>query len=342
MSGKDVTTLAEVAVFRPRTKFGQMGIDHVPFDVLTGTEDFEHKILRDLARESVCACVVGPSGAGKSSAIAWICQQLPASHIALRVPISALDDATSVSEVSSRALASALDAISLEDYQRQALEHARADEIVTERGQPGVTSSKLGGGPVPAEVNIQLGTLRHQLARGQLPGDRIAGLERLIQILVANDLTPVFVLEDTEAALGGDDRDRVEGFFDGPIRAFMQEVDAPLLLAAQEHLTAASDAFRRLEPAMSRIVLPRFEERAHEALVVILQHRVRLEELELDVREVIEDEAIEVFAESYRTTGGNLRLTLAAAHSATEYAVEARSDRVRASHARAGASDWQR
>jgi hypothetical protein len=90
---------------------------------------------------------------GKSSLIAYVCSRLPETYVAFRLPVTGADDPTSVSVMASMALGIALRAIELEEQQRPALEFARAESAVTERGEPRVTSGKLGGGPVPAEVN---------------------------------------------------------------------------------------------------------------------------------------------------------------------------------------------
>lgn len=149
------------------------------------------------------------------------------------------DDPTSVSVLAALTLSGALAALDLERHQRETLERARADTTNLESSRPKF-GAKLGGGPVPAEVHGELATLNQQLQTNRLAGERLAGLDRLISILVERGLKPTFVLEDTEAAIGGrDEQEQIDAFFAGPVTAFVQEIDAPCLIAVQEPLATA-------------------------------------------------------------------------------------------------------
>ncbi len=208
MTPEQIEFLAGQGAFRPRQHFSHLAADHVPFDELTGRATFETRALRAVTANDTAVGILGPRGAGKSSLIAYVCAHLPDTHVALRVPVTGADDPTNVSTVAAVALSQALADIDLEHYQREALERARADRATVEQVPGGLRSGTLGGGPIPAQVNVELGTLREQLTSNRLAAERLAGLDRLITILVARDLQPVFVLEDTEAAIGGADQYR--------------------------------------------------------------------------------------------------------------------------------------
>lgn len=283
--------------------------------------------------------VQGPIGAGKSSLIASVCADLPSTHVALRVPVVGADDPTSVSVLAALTLSGALAAIEMEAHQRQALEEARADraERVT---TPGTLGAKLGGGPIPAEVAVESGTLSEQLQTNRLAGERLAGLDRLISILVAHGREPIFVLEDTEAAVGGrEDHERIEAFFAGPVTAFVQEVEAPCLVAVQDPFAEAA-AFRRLAPSFELIELPTFPD-ARAALAVIAAHRLRAHDLDVIVADVIDRDALEVLVAFYDEAHRSLRLTLAALQSAVDHAADLSASTVRAAHVRVGADEWR-
>lgn len=165
--------------------------------------------------------IVGPRGAGKSSLIAYVCANLSSAYIALRVPVTGADEPNNVSVVAAVALSQALADIELEQEQRETLARARADEQSEQRTPGGLRGGTLGGGPIPAAVHAELATLQRQLTTNRLAAERLAGLDRLISILVARGVQPVFVLEDTEAAIGGADRpDLAAAFLAGPVRAF--------------------------------------------------------------------------------------------------------------------------
>lgn len=211
-----IELIAAKGVFRPRGHFTQLAADHVPFDRLVGQDRYETAALQALSSDAPVG-VVGPRGAGKSSLIAHVCAHLPNTHVALRVPVTGADDPTSVSVVAAVALTQALDDLDLERYQREALNRARADQDTQEYTPGGLRGATLGGGPIPAQVHGELRTLREELTTNRLAAERLAGLDRLITILVARELQPIFVLEDTEAAIGGADQpDVAAAFLAGP------------------------------------------------------------------------------------------------------------------------------
>jgi hypothetical protein len=242
MSAELIALAVERGIFQPRHQFAQLASDHVPFDSLTGSARFEAKALRSVLRGGTVG-ILGPRGGGKSSLIARVCGDLPDSHVALRVPVSGADRPESVSVMGAVALGQALNDLEMEDRYRREIALARADGVTVEEDS-GKVGGILGGGPVPAAVHAELGSLREEVRTGSQAVDRLAGLERLIAILRSRDRFPVFVLEDTEAAIGGSDPELAEQFLSGPVHAFINELDASFLIAVQ-------DVFARL--ALSRI-----------------------------------------------------------------------------------------
>ncbi|MDQ3676330.1 MAG: hypothetical protein M3401_05925 [Actinomycetota bacterium] len=339
MSTDRIFALAEQRVFQPRSQFAQLVHDHVAFDDLASRPAFESVAARALVQQRTSVAVRGPVGAGKSSLIAAVCAALPDTHIALRVPIVGADDPTSVSVLAALTLSGALAALELERGQREALERARADHVSRDL-TPARFGGKLGGGPVPVEVHGELETLSEHLQRNRLAGERLAGLDRLVSILVARGLEPTFVLEDTEAAVGGrDEQDQIEAFFAGPVSAFVQEVDAACLIAVQDPL-AAAPAFRRLAPSLELIDLPAFPD-AHAALTAIAAHRLTVHELDFGVADVIGADAIDALVAFYDEANRSLRLTLAALQSAADHAADLSADLLRAAHVRVGTQEWR-
>jgi len=337
-----IADLAARRVFHPRSQFVLLAEDHVPFDRLAGRAVYETAALRTLTSDATTVAVRGGVGTGKSSLIAALCRALPPTHVALRVPVVGADDPTSVSVVAALTLSTALNAIEMERSQREALERARADELMTTPKQTR-SGGTLGGGPVPVEVHAELETLTTQLGNRQLAGERLAGLDRLISILVSRGLTPVFVLEDTEAAVGGREREEVaEAFFAGPVAAFMQEIEAPMLIAVQEVLTEAA-SFRRLAPSMHLIELPAFDRiHAAQALKAIAQHRLDAHDMATPVERVVAADAVEALVSVYHEADQSFRVTLAVLQSSVEHTADDGAARLGAVHVRAGAGEWGR
>jgi hypothetical protein len=342
MTAAHIELLANQGAFRPRQHFSQLVADHVPFDELAGRAAFEARALQAVTADDTPVGVLGPRGAGKSSLIAHVCAHLPDTHIALRVPVTGADDPTSVSTVAAVALSQALVELDLECYQRDALERARADQTTVESVAPGIRGGTLGGGPIPAAVHAELGTLREQLTRNQLASERLAGLDRLITILVSRDLQPVFVLEDTEAAVGGADQDDVAAaFLAGPVRAFVNELEAPCLIAVQnvfEHI----DGFAQLAASLRLVEIPVLDDaRTRDALGAIVANRLRQHEIQDDPDTIIAGEALTLLIAFYDETERNLRLTMAALQSAAEYAADSRAEHIAPGHVRAAVTDWR-
>ena len=339
MTPEQLADIATMRVFQPRSQFGQLASDHVRFDLLAARPAFEELALRALTERRAGVAIRGPVGAGKSSLIAAVCAALPDTHVALRVPIVGADNPTSVSVVAAVTLSAALSAIELERDQRQALEAARADAVTSER-RPLQLGGKLGGGPVPGEVHAELGTLSRQLETNRLAGERLAGLDRLISILVARGVEPIFVLEDTEAAVGGrDDRERVEQFFAGPVTAFVQELDAACVIAVQDPLATAA-AFQRLAPSLELVDVPELPD-PQRALSTIAEHRLRLYDVDLPVDELISCDALDALVTFYEEANRSLRLTLAALQSAIDHAADLGASELIAAHVSVGAQEWR-
>jgi hypothetical protein len=337
-----IELIAAQGVFRPRGHFSQLAVDHVPFDLLLGRESFEAAALTAVTGDDTAVGVLGPRGAGKSSLIAHVCAHLPDTHLALRVPVTGADDPTSTSVVAAVALSQALDDIELERYQRETLERARSDTSTQQRSPGGLRRGTLGGGVIPAQVHAELSTLREDLTANRLAAERLAGLERLITILVARELQPVFVLEDTEAAVGGADRaDVASAFLAGPVHAFVHEVQAPCLIAIQDAFRAC-DAFADLAAGMRLVEIPALDENhARDALAAIVANRLLQHDVSGEATAVLTEEALVQLIAFYDETDRSLRFMLAALQSAAEYAADMRAQRIADGHVRAAIADWR-
>jgi energy-coupling factor transporter ATP-binding protein EcfA2 len=342
MTTELVASIASQGVFRPRQQFSHLAQDHVPFDELVGKRAYESRALTAVTAEETVVGIIGPRGAGKSSLIAGVCAVLPDTHVALRVPVTGADDPTSVNVIAAVALSQALDDLELERYQREALERARADDVAVERTPGGLRGGTLGGGVIPAQVHAELATLREQFTTNRLAAERLAGLDRLITILVARGLQPVFVFEDTEAAIGGADRpDVADGFLSGPVHALVHEVEAACMIAVQDVFTTAP-SFGQLAASMALVEIPVFDEtHASGALTAIVDNRLEQHELSQTADSVVGDDALEQLIAFYDESSRNLRFTLAALQSSVEYAADTRAEQVGPGHMRAAVSDWR-
>ncbi len=270
-----------------------------------------------------------------------MCSKLPETHTALRVPVSGANEPTSVDVMGAVALSGALKDLEMEDCHREEIESARADGRTFEE-VPGKIGGTLGGGAIPAAVHAELGSLREQVEVRSQAVDRLAGLERLIGILRSRGLQPVFVLEDTEAAIGGAEPEEAELFFSGPVHSFINELDASFLIAIQDAF-ASTRAFQDLAGAFALVELPGLEEaEIVPALTQIIERRLlRHDGSEQSADQLLSSDALQVLASLYGENGSNLRETLAALQSACEYALESGADIVSAGQVHAAANDWR-
>jgi len=342
MSAEQVAYIAHKAAFRPRSRLWELHELHVPLDQLAGSDAYEQRAITRIS-EGACVAVLGSSGAGKSSVIAWVCYQLPPSHFALRIPITGVEDPGSVGEIARLALSITLDEVVLDATAQDDLEKTRATSQTTTRTPSGIASAKLGGGVIPAEVNLNVASLREEFSQERLGGDHLLALNgRLVPTLAEAGTTPVFVFEDTEATVGGaDDRHRAEAFFAGPLSAFVDQVDAPTIVAVQTHLINGSRAFDRLAPVLELITIPLLSDRARNAIETILARRTKLAQPNAQLASIIDTTALDALTEFYTQSDGDLRRVLAAAHEAAEHAAADQAPQISESHARFGIAQWQ-
>jgi energy-coupling factor transporter ATP-binding protein EcfA2 len=341
MSASLIGLVAERGIFQPRKKFSELAADHVAVDALSGSSRFETRARRAVVERGDAVAICGPRGCGKSSLIANLCAELPDTHIALRVPVIGADDPTSVSVMGAVALSQALGDLDIDESHREALERARSDRR-TVAEEPTKVGGSLGGGPIPFGLNLELGTLREQVEQESLAVDRLGGLQRLIAILRERGRSPVFVLEDTEAVLGGDDRGRAEEFFSGPVAAFVGELDAPLLIAVQD-VFVGTQSFARLADGMVRVDLPGITAvQISPALGRIVESRLAQHAEPRSADELMDGEAKQVLSGFYESNDSDLRATLATLQAACEASAEVGSELVGANAVREAAADWRK
>lgn len=342
MSSGLISTAAEGRYFYPRHRFHELAEDHVPFDQLLGGSSYEARALRECVDREGVAAILGPRGGGKSSLIAYVCGQLPETHLPLRLPVTVLDDPTSIEAVCALALDRALEEIELSAEQRAALERAGAESVTVARTPGGIKGGKAGGGHIPLEVRYEVASLREELRKVPGASGRFAGLDRLISILVDRDLRPVLVLEDTEAAIGGENLETAEGFLGGPLRALSRELDTALLVAIQD-VFRKTEEFGHLVSSMAMIEIPTFDDdQAHTALTAIVANRLDANGVNgVDATEILDADALGHLVDFYRGTERNLRFTLAMLQMACEMAAEDSAETIGPGQLRAAAEAWR-
>ena len=341
-----MSALADIrakGVFRA-PQFVDLGSAHVPFDTLTGRDAVEGPILAAVGAGS-SAAIIGARGGGKSSVLAWVCRQLPADHVAIRVPVVGMSDPSDPAVLGSVALGAALEAARAHDVdvsggEHEVIERARADEL-TRRPGGARGGARIGGGPIPAEVSTQLKSLEIEYTRGKQPLDRLYGLDRLIGIFTYHGRVPVLVIEDTEAALGPGVADEArDRFFTNSLKLLVSEVETPTIIAVQEHFTVLG-AYAQLRPHLFEASIPLLAADAVDGLRAILARRLAIFEIAVAPEELIAVEALPMLAALYDETSGSIRHVFAALEVAAAAAVDSAATRLQVGHVRLGVEDWR-
>jgi energy-coupling factor transporter ATP-binding protein EcfA2 len=338
MSEEAVRAVADAGAFAPTAKPWLMSARHVPFDEVTREDRYESRVMERLARGEA-VILIGESGAGKTSVASWVGAQLPDEMVAVRLLVSALRDPADVSEALKLALGTILDVIALDAAEREAIHRERSDNRTAIRAPAGITGGKLGGGRIPVQVDVEVGSLRQEFEEDRLGGEYVSALNRVVAILRERDISLVFVMDDAEAIVGGPDRaDVVEGLLSGPARVLTEEIAAAFLLAIQPHLIEGSEAYGRLAGAALVVELPVLGARAPEALRAMLGRCLELAGLDVSLDDVVSPSALTGLVQFYDDTRGDLRKTLAAAGYAADDAASMNSIMVTDAHVRVGAS----
>jgi len=305
---------------RPSGKLTELGGMHLPFDHMLGVREYEQRVLGEICAEPVTVAVVGEPGAGKSSLIAYVIQELPDGHLAVPIRGRGLGAPGDLDHFLSALLRSGLRAVDALGGESAPVQEAAADSIRTSTTPPAIKGGKLGGGPVPAELRIELGSLAEEVEREVKDFDRLEGAQRLIGVLATFECTPVFVLHDVEAHLGADATDdALEQFFTTIVGALVDDIDAPALIALQDRYQANA-AYGRIRPRLREVIVPRLAEPERD-LEALLSHRMQFWGIAARASDAFTDRALLALATSYHEPGG-LRRVLSIAEAAVTHALD--------------------
>jgi Cdc6-like AAA superfamily ATPase len=333
MSAKHLLVLAAQDAFRPTSRFDLLAEDHVPFDELTSEARFEQRLIDTVTGPEGLSLIFGSAGSGKTSLIAWACHHLPDTHAALRVPVAALEDAGDLRVLAGTVIVAAVRATAnLTEEQRTDLSATAADRVSTRPAGKLITGGTIGGAMIPAELNLDLGSLYSEYEREGLPVDRLHGLDRLVSVFAARGKQLLLVLEDTDAMAGGPG-EQAERFL-AAILILAREFDAPVIVAVQDH--HSGPAYDRLRQEGREIVIPALPDTA-QALRRIVAHRLHRAELrDVPVGEVLDDDAVNALVSVYDESAGNLRQVLAVLQFALDHAVDEQAELLTFPHVRYG------
>jgi hypothetical protein len=299
MSRHLLTQLQGAQAFDPAPRQDELHLYHVPFDELAGGSSVEASLSLAIENSERVA-VVGGGGQGKSSLIAYATR--PLEGIApIRVPIFAEPDET-VTEPKAFAqhfirtlTASATQSGLISPEQREAALMASSDR-----------------------VHI----LGYEVEHTRSAAEVIGAAVDLVAAVASQDLIPVVVLDDADGwsqESGPNGSALAQAFFGRVLRIFADFPGALVLAVHEDYFSMP--AFQGAESFLeTRVAIPAFDGHAEKALGRILEHRMRVQGVDVELPDVFDEGALKALAHYYRETDYNLRKVIWVARAALRYA----------------------
>jgi hypothetical protein len=299
MSRDLLTQLQGTQAFDPAPRQNELHLYHVPFDELAAGNSVEASLRRGIENSERVA-VVGLGGQGKSSLIAYATR--PLEGIApIRVPIFA-EPAETVTEP-------------------KAFAQHFIRTLTTSATQSGLISPEQREAALMASSD-RVHILGHEVEHTRSAAEVIAAAVDLVAAVASQGLIPVVVLDDADGwseESGPNGTALAQAFFGRVLRIFADFPGALVLAVHEDYfsLPAFQDAESFLE---TRVAIPAFGGRAEEALGRILQHRMRVQGVDVGLPGVFDEGALETLANYYREADCNLRDVIWAARAALRHA----------------------
>ena len=340
MTDNILAILQDSHVFDPAPKPIDLGVYHVRFDEITGTENTEAVLARSV-RVPERVAIVGRSGSGKSSVMGYVFGPMEEDIAPIRIPVSAETPDTIVTTngfahhvvrtVSNYARDASLMS---ETDRRRMVEGATASEQLggdAKSAKLALTPGWLAGN---AELSGELSSAASPIAAPRSGSEIIQQAIRVVDVVAAANLMPILVIDDSDSWFnvpGAADRSHlVSGFFGPVVRMLAEELNGAVVVAVHETYLDMG-GFQQAEGFIETMVrIPPLPN--EDALRMILAKRVTLHG-EAPLEAVISDEAVtRVYAHHTGVAAGNLRKTLLACHTALQAAFGDGADIISGGH----------
>jgi len=299
MSRDLLMRLQGAQAFDPAPRQDELHLYHVPFDELIPGAAVEGSLTRAI-RSSERVAIVGRGGQGKSSLIAYATRPL-AGIAPIRVPLLAEPDET-VAEP-------------------KAFAQHFIRTLTTSATQSGLISAEQREASLLASSD-RVHILGEEVEHTRSAAEVIAAAADLVVAVASRDVIPVVVLDDSDGWSPGSGTDKsalIEAFFGRVIRIFA-DFPGALVLAVHEDYVSVP-AFQEAESFLeTRIAIPRFDGHGEKALGRILEHRMRVQGVDVALSEVFQRGALTALADYYRIANRNLRNVIWVTRSALRHA----------------------
>jgi hypothetical protein len=308
MAFDDLERLDAEKAFTSMRRFEDLPLYHVPFDELAGNDGTEAALRRAVdARRGVT--VVGRAGSGKSSVIAHVlgplAEDLGEQLVPVRVLVGTGDEvlARDVKRFAQQVITTVTGYVTqMEEEDRDKFRTAASDR----EQQPGRATTTSGTFGIDKVIRLGVGRdvqeFAQTLDRERAGAEMVVNARELVDTLRAQNVELMLILDDTDTWLNlpsSDKRELAEVFFGETLRAFVREVDCPVVAAVHPDYRDL-DGYRRArgEILEVEIEIPRLED-GKAAIAAVIGHTLEVHEIAAAVDELFEAKALEGLAWHY-------------------------------------------
>ena len=324
--------LANAYAFESSPRRADLGVLHVPFDELTGSNQTEARLSASVRRHEPIA-LIGASGCGKSSVMAHVLGPTAEGVVPVYVPLAAAPSRTvdTPEHLADHLLMTlARLAGSTGEQVERDLAHTTTTTTRVRRGRAGFAGRWIGA-DVAAEVLHQA-----QTERNATLADKTDALAQILAIVADGHLVPVIVFDDTDRWLSYESVELVARFFAEGVR-WLLELPAALVLAVHPRYFEFTARPELLCYFDTRINIPRLESAS--AVDAILRRRIEtvVGAPNASLAEVLTSDASVAILAVYRESS-SLRRALQVCHTALHDALSDGAQLISARHVVAAAS----
>ncbi len=321
-------------VFESSPARDDLGLLHVPFDDLIGSERTERR-LGGAVRRGECTALIGVSGCGKSSVVAHILGPAVEGVAPLVIPLAAMPANTIDTP------AHLVDHL-LGTVTRQAVNVAAAIDIelsVATRIETEISARRsrvaAGWGWLKGDLAREVGQ-QTTMERDATFSDKTDALIQVLALIAEGELQPVLVFDDTDRWLRNGGLTLMRGFFGEGVR-WLLELPAGLVVAVHPDYFIESPRQQLLQFVDTQIEVPVIPEPAHIAAILARRVEVYAEVERPDLCSVFADDTVGAVHDVYLNTG-SLRRAIQVCHSAVHEALDAGAPQLTAAHIKVAAN----
>jgi AAA ATPase domain len=304
MSEQLLHELVAREALRPPVDWRGFAEAHVRFDELNATDEYEQRLLREVARDAGSSLVLGISGSGKSSLIAAVAESASPARWVVRVQGDATADllhragfARHIAHEATRALT-----------HDQLAPRIRAKE--TEKYLADSRKAVSGGHQFGAKF-AQVKSAVEEVVSSQQPSDLFAALDELAEVSADAGRRMLLVVEDTDVFMPPTDvgvpdaEERASQFISQVLPFLARELRCPSLVAVNSRYRKLVD--QQLGGTVTTVAVPPFRDPGR-ALTRIMERQALRKGLHL-TEKIIDDDALAWLA-SALAEGQSLRTVL--------------------------------